>query len=112
MESRTSICPKKNYLGKVKRYIWVGGIFLIGSVWITQFPITLVSASCQKMPPLSPPQPEKSLPVRSSGKQVFFNNLILNFFLKRLELIRIVTRARKGAVLGARNSSETSKKHV
>lgn len=93
---------QKNHLERVK----IGGIFLIGSVWITEFPITLASASVQKCPK------KMSLPMCSSGRQGFFNNLILNVYLKRLELIKIVMRAQKGVMLGAQSSSETPQQHV
>lgn len=42
-----------------------------------------------------------------SGKHGFFNNLILNVYLKRLELIKIVMRARKGAMQATESSSQT-----
>lgn len=49
----------------------------------------------------------------SSGKQGFsFHNLILNVYFKRLELIKIVMRAQKGAVLGAQSSSKTPQQQV
>lgn len=53
---------QKNHLERVK----IGGIFPIGSVWITEFPITLASASVQKCPK------KMSLPMCSSGRQGFF----------------------------------------
>lgn len=42
----------KNHLGMVK----IGGIFLTDGVWITEFPITLASASVQKYPKKCPCQ--------------------------------------------------------
>lgn len=81
---------QKNQLGRVK----TDSIFLIGSVWIPEFNFSF--CLCSKN------GPQKNVPANAFQWKagVFFNNLILNVYLKRLELIKVVMRARKRSHAG------------